>query len=166
MRGDQSVRTTLADLLADPAENVRLAPRDQVRVSYSPRKFSTFGALARASQIAIEDERLSLAGALSRMGGLDPATANAQSVMVFRLERAEVARALGLAAADNRPVPIIYRLNLREPAGLFVANTFEVRDQDLVYVPRANAAEVRKFFELAAAISRVGYDISVTSLLP
>jgi polysaccharide export outer membrane protein len=166
VRGEQSVRATLADLLADPAENIRLAPRDQVRVAFSPRKFSTFGALARASQIAIEDERLSLAGTLSRMGGLDPATANAQSVMVFRLERPEVARALGLAVTDGRPAPVIYRLNLREPAGLFVANNFEVRDQDLIYVPRADAAEVRKFFELAAAISRVGYDISVTRLLP
>lgn len=167
VRGSQSVTTTLAELMADPQENVRLAPRDQVRVTYRPRKFSTFGAFARASQVAIEDESLSLAGAMSRMGGLDTTTANASAVMVFRFERPEVARALGVAAppAGDR-VPIIYRLNLREPMGYFVANNFEVRADDLIYVPRSDATEVRKFFDLASTVSRVAYDIRVTSVLP
>jgi polysaccharide export outer membrane protein len=165
-RGDLSVGTSLSALLADPAENVRLAPRDQIRVSYSPRKFSTFGALAKASQIPIEDEHLSLAGALSRMGGLDPASANAASVLVFRMERPEVAAAIGGVVADNaKGIPVIYRLNLRDPSGLFVANSFEVRNDDLIYVPRSDAAEVHKFFDLVSTISRVGYDISVTSVL-
>jgi polysaccharide export outer membrane protein len=160
------VNASLSALLADAGENIRLAPRDQIRVSYSPRKFSTFGALSKSAQVAIEDDHLSLAAALSRMGGLDTNAANAQSVMVFRLERPEVARSIGVAIApDARGAPVIYRLNLRDPTGLFVANSFEVRSDDLIYVPRSDAAEVRKFFDLVSAISRVGYDIRVTSVV-
>lgn len=167
VRGSQSVTATLAQLLANPQENVRLAPHDQVRVIYRPRKFSTFGAFARASQVAIEDDSLSLAGAISRMGGLDMATANASAVMVFRFERPEVVRALGV----NQPLagdraPVIYRLNLREPMGYFIANNFEVRADDLIYVPRSDATEVRKFFDLASTVSRVAYDVRVTTVLP
>jgi polysaccharide export outer membrane protein len=86
--------------------------------------------------------------------------------MVFRMERPEIAKALGVTAAStDRGVPVVYRLNLRDPAGMFVANAFEIRNDDLVYVPRADAAEVKKFFELVSAISRVGYDIRVTSVV-
>jgi polysaccharide export outer membrane protein len=167
VRGAQSVTATLANLMADPRENVRLAPRDQVRVTYRPRKFSTFGAFARASQVAIEDESLSLAGAMSRMGGLDTATANASAVMVFRFERADVVRALGVdKPVVGGRVPVVYRLNLRDPMGYFVANNFEVRADDLIYVPRSDATEVRKFFDLASTVSRVAYDVRVTSVIP
>jgi polysaccharide export outer membrane protein len=166
VRGNLSASTSLAALLADPAENVRLAPRDQVRVTHRPRKFSTFGAFARASQISIEDETLSLAAAISRMGGLDTNAAQANAVMVFRFERPEVARALGLTVPEGRAqVPVIYRLNLREPSGLFIANTFQVQADDLIYAPRADSAELKKFFELVSSISRVAYDVTVTSVI-
>lgn len=164
-RGEQAASTTMAALLNDPAENIRLAPQDQIRVAYKPRKFSTFGAFARASQLPIEDDALTLAGAISRIGGLD-SNAAAPFVLVFRFERPAVAEALGVkAAAAPGGIPVVYRLNLREPSGYFIANTFEVRDQDLIYAPRADAAELRKFFELVTTISRVAYDISVTNVV-
>lgn len=166
VRGSRSGATSLARVLNDPAENIRLAPRDQIRVTLKPRKFSTFGALARSSQMAIEDDTLSLAGALSRMGGLDPSRADAAAVLVFRFERLEVAEALGLtippAAAG---VPVTYRLNLREPSGYFVANTFEVRSDDLIYVPQTGSAELRSFFDLVTSITRVAYDVTLVGAL-
>jgi polysaccharide export outer membrane protein len=63
VRGARSATLALGQLLSDPAQNIRLAPRDQIRLTYRPRKFSTFGALTRASQVPIEDDRLTLAGA-------------------------------------------------------------------------------------------------------
>ena len=163
VRGDRSATTHMAAILANPAENIRLAPHDQIRLAYKPRKFSTFGAFAHASQVSIDDDTLTLAGALSRMGGLNPALSDANSVMVFRFERSEIAQALGLQiqpAAGGAPV--IYRLNLRSPTGYFVANTFEVQANDLIYVPQADSTEVRNFFDLVSSITRVAYDVSVT----
>jgi polysaccharide biosynthesis/export protein len=166
VRGAESRSSSLAALMADPSQNVQLAPGDQIRLIYQPRKFSTFGALAKSAQVPIEDDHLTLANAISRMGGLDPNTANARSILVFRMERPAVARAIGLETAEQAPfAPVIYRFNMREPSGFFVANNFEVRSDDLIYVPRSDAAELRKFFELVSSVSRVAYDVRVTSVL-
>jgi polysaccharide export outer membrane protein len=166
VRGDTVASTPLVELLHDPAQNIRLAPRDQVRLLYAPRKYSTFGAFGRVSEQRIEDESLTLAAALSNNGGLDTMTANASSVMLFRFERPEVANALGVhMAPSSKGVPIIYRLNLMEPKGFFVANNFEVRPDDIIYVPRSDSTEFKKFLDLVSMVSQVTYNLTVTPVL-
>jgi polysaccharide export outer membrane protein len=165
-RGDRTVSAPLAVVMGDSRQNVRLAPRDQIKFLYRPRRYSSFGALVRDAQTPIEDDSLSLAGALSRQGGLDGASANAASVLLFRFERPEAARALGVAVDPAaQAVPIVYRLNLKEPAGYFVAQKFEVVADDLIYAPHADSVEMRKFFDLVSQISQVGYNISVARLI-
>ena len=166
-RGPITATIPLSQLLKDEQQNVRLAPRDQVRLVYQSRKFSTFGALGRAAEIPLEDEKVTLAAALSRTGGLDSRSADARSVLVFRFERPEVASALGVAAPPSpKGVPIIYLLNLRDPSGLFIANQFEIEPDDLIYVPRSNLTEVREFVDVVSAVSNVAYDVRVTSVVP
>ena len=165
-RQGHTTSAPLTLVMSDPAQNVRLAPHDQVRLIYEPRKFSTFGALTKNAQTLIEDDSLSLAGALSKLGGLDSNNANPSEVMLFRFERPEVARALGLAVDPGAArVPVVYRLNLREPTGFFVAQRFEVQPDDIIYVPHADLAEARKFFELVTEVSNVGYDVALTTLI-
>jgi polysaccharide biosynthesis/export protein len=167
VRGAVSAAIPLAQLLQDSGQNIRLAPRDQVRLVFEPRKFSTFGAFAHDSQVPIEDDSLTLAAALSRVGGLDPGTANGSAVLVFRFERPEVAAALSVTAPSSpKGVPVIYRLNLRNPEGVFVANRFEIEPDDIVYVPRASTAELMQFINLVSAVSTVAYNVRVTSVLP
>ena len=62
-------------------------------------------------------------------------------------------------------MPVVYRLNLADPAGVFTAGNFSVRPDDVLYVPRSGAAEARKFFDFVQSITRVVYDVSVTSAL-
>lgn len=168
VRGDQSATISVARLLEDPAENVPLSPHDQVRVTSSPRKIDVFGAVGKGSQIPIEDDTLTLAGALGRIGELNAQQANAQSVLVFRFERPEVAKALGVSFPNVpglKGVPIIYRVNLRDPAGYFIANKFEVVADDLIYVPTASSAEMLKFFNIVNAAGQFIYEASVTKSL-
>ncbi|WP_339913558.1 polysaccharide biosynthesis/export family protein [uncultured Brevundimonas sp.] len=147
-------------------ENIRLARGDQVNLVYRPRRYATFGALGRVSQIDMGTGPLSLTSALSRAGGLDTNSADARAVLIFRFERPEVARALGLQqAGTDQGVPVIYRVDLTDPAGFFTANNFPVQADDILYVPRAGAAEARKFFDFIQSITRVIYDVSVTSAL-
>lgn len=147
-------------------ENVRLARGDQVNLRFRPRRYSAFGALGTVSQIDMGVGPLTLAAALSRAGGLDTNTADARSVLVFRFERPEVAAALGLVQpATVRGVPVVYRLNLADPAGVFTAGNFPVQPDDILYAPRSGAAEARKFFDFIQSITRVIYDVSVTSAL-
>ena len=146
--------------------NVRLAPGDQLALIHRPRRFSVFGAAGQVTQADLGAGELTLAGALARSGGLDPSRADARQVLLFRFERPEAAAALGLTQpVTPRGVPVIYRLDLSRPEGLFVAQDFVMRPDDLIYVPQAGSADLRRFFELVQSVTRVVYDVSVTSAL-
>ena len=165
-RNGQVYSAPLAVVTSDFDENIRLSRGDQINLVYTPRHFSTFGALGAVTQVEMGAGPLSLAGAISKVGGLDTNSANARSVLVFRFERPEIAQALGLTQpATTRGVPVVYRLNLEEAEGLFIANNFQIRADDIFYVPRSGSAELSKFFTLVQSFTRVIYDVSVTSTL-
>lgn len=165
-RNGQSFSAPLSVVTSSFDENIRLTRGDQVNLVYKPRHFSTFGALGAVTQVEMGAGSLSLAGAISKVGGLDTNSANARSVLVFRFERPEVAAALGLSqAATDRGVPVVYRLNLEEAEGLFIANNFVIQPDDIFYVPRSGSAELGKFFTLVRTVTGAIYDISVTSTL-
>ncbi|MDB5481511.1 MAG: polysaccharide export protein [Caulobacteraceae bacterium] len=166
-RGGRYAEVSLAALMAEPDQNIRLAPGDQIRVVDRPRKYSTFGAFGRDSQTAIEDDTLTLANAMSRAGGLDTYSAAGRSVLVFRFERPEVATALGVTRPPAaKGVPVVYRLDFLNPDSLFVANNFEIRSDDLLYVPRSDITEMKKFFDLINSVTQIGYNVRVTSTIP
>lgn len=165
-RGGETYSAPLTAVTTEFAENIRLQRADQINLVYTPRRFSTFGALGAVTRQDMPAGELTLAGALSMAGGLNDSAANARSVLVFRFERPEVAQALGLTQpATPQGVPVVYRLNLEEASGFFTASSFEIQPEDIVYAPRAASAELRKFFELVQSVSRIVYDISVTSAL-
>lgn len=166
-RGSGFAEVPLSQLVSDPAQNIRLAPGDQIRVVGRPRKYSTFGALLHDSLTPIEDDTLTLANALSRSGGLDTNSAAARYVFVFRFERPSVATALGLTTPPSpKGVPIVYRLNFEKPEGLFVANNFDIQPNDILYVPRSDVTELQKFFTLINSVTQIGYNVRVTSTIP
>jgi polysaccharide export outer membrane protein len=166
-RGGRSAEVPLSALLSQPDQNIRLAPGDQIRVLDRPRKYSTFGAFGRDTQTPIEDENLTLASAISRAGGLDTNSAAGRSVLVFRFERPEIAAALGVTRPPTvKGVPVVYRLNFQNPDGLFVANNFDIRSGDLIYAPRADVTELKKFFDLVNTVTQITYNVSVTSVVP
>jgi polysaccharide export outer membrane protein len=163
-RGDITASVSLDQLLNERDQNIRLAPRDQVRVLYAPRRFTTFGALGHDSEVPIEDDSITLASALSRAGGLDVGSANATAVLIFRFERPRVAAALSVdAPVSPKGVPIVYKLNMRNPEELFVANSFEIETGDLIYVPRADLNEIQQFISIVSAASSVAYNVRVTT---
>jgi polysaccharide biosynthesis/export protein len=161
-RDGRTAAATLADIMVQPADNIRLGPKDEIRVLEQPRKFSTFGAVGRSTEVTIEDESLTLAAALSRAGGLDTFQANPRWVMVFRFERPEIARALGVTQpATRKGVPIVYRLNLQEPQGYFVAGNFDVQSHDLIYAARADLFQAQKFLNFVQTLTAIDYNLSV-----
>lgn len=165
-RAGVSYQAPLRKVLSNFDENIRLRRGDQVNLAYAPRRYSSFGALGRVSQLEMPSGTLTLTGALGQLGGLDGTTANARSVLVFRFERPEVAQLAGVALAPTaKGIPVIYRLDLSSPTGFFVANTFEIHPDDVIYVPRSSVTEMRKFFEFVRSITGIVYDVSVTSTL-
>ena len=42
-------------------------------------------------------------------------------------------------------IPVIYTINLRDPAGLFLASSFEMRNKDILYASNSVSVESTKF---------------------
>ena len=165
-RGGDTFTAPLTAVTTEFAENVRLQRGDVVNVQYKPRRISTFGALNAVTQIDMPAGPMTLTGAMSRVGGLNTNTANPRRVLVFRFERPEVAQALGVSQpATPRGVPVVYELDFNDAANVFAATNMEIMPEDVIYVPLAGAAEMRKFFEVVQSLTRVVYDVSVTSTL-
>lgn len=165
-RGGQTYTAPMSIVTTEFNENVRLQRGDQVNLVYQPRRFSSFGAFNAVARTDLPPGPLTLAEALSGVGGLDSNLADAKSVLVFRFERPEVAQALGIQQASTpRGVPVVYRLNLNEGSGFFIASNFQIEPDDIIYAPRSGAAEARKFFEFVQSVTRVVYDVSVTSAI-
>ena len=165
-RGGQTYSAPMSIVTTEFNENVRLQRGDQINLVYQPRRFSSFGAFNAVARSELPPGPLTLAEALSGVGGLDSNLADAKSVLVFRFERPEVAQALGIQQPSTpRGVPVVYRLNLNEGSGFFIASNFQIEPDDIIYAPRSGAAEARKFFEFVQSVTRVVYDVSVTSSL-
>ena len=165
-RGGVQAVAPLTLVSSDAGQNVVLGPGDQVLLRSAPRRFSSFGALGRVANVEMPSGQISLSDALGLSGGLQTERADAATVLVFRFEDVDVARALGVAQTPTpRGVPVVYRLNLREAAGFFTATSFEVKPDDVIYAPSASTAELRKFFEFVQSITRVVYDIQVAGTL-
>ncbi|WP_295225386.1 polysaccharide biosynthesis/export family protein [uncultured Brevundimonas sp.] len=165
-REGRTYTAPLSAVTTEFGENVRLQRGDVVNVQYKPRRFSTFGGLNAVAQVDMPAGPVTLTGALSKVGGLNTNTANARRVLIFRFERPEVAQALGInQPATPRGVPVVYELDFSNAANVFAATNMEVMPEDVIYVPLAGAAEMRKFFEVVQSLTRVVYDVSVTSTL-
>ena len=53
-------------------------------------------------------------------------------------------------------VPVVYRINMKDPNSLFVTQAFRMRNRDLVYVSNAPFTEVQKVLSVfSAAITPV-----------
>ena len=121
-RGNRSVRVDLYAYFYEgrTAQNLRLEPGDVVNVP--DRRFNkvfVLGEVNRPSSLVMPRGRLTLAEALSDSGGVNPLTANSGQVYVIR---------------DGGPKPQIYHLNAASPEALVLADRFDLRARDVVFV--------------------------------
>lgn len=149
-RGNQVVAMPLETIIRDPKQNIPLQPGDVVTSLFQSLSFTVLGAAGKNEEINFESKGISLAQALARAGGLQDQRADAQGVFIFRFESPE---ALGLdgkqvPTTPEGKVPVIYRVDLKNPTTFFVAQNFPVEDRDLMYVSNASAAELQKFLNI------------------
>lgn len=153
-RDGRTVTVSLAAIVDDPAQNIYLRPDDQVFVVTDPQIYTAFGATARNASFPFETDRLTLAEAVGRAGGLNDNRANPRGVFVFRYEDPQAYARIRQTPAQTDPqapataagIPVIYELNLREPQSLFAAQRFLMRDNDTIYVSNAPSTDLQKVF--------------------
>jgi polysaccharide export outer membrane protein len=155
-RAGQSAVMALDAIIADPSQNIRMEPSDVVTLLHQPYSFIALGAVAQSAEIPFEGRGISLAQALARVGGLRDNKANIRGVFIFRLEDPEAlspeARGNVAATGDGR-VPVVYRLDLSDARGFFIAQDFMIRDTDVIYVSTAPGAELREFLSTVTSLA-------------
>jgi len=152
-RGDQVQALPLDLIIRDPKQNIHLQPGDVVTALFQPLSFTVLGATGRNEELNFEAQGISLSQALARAGGLQDTRADAQGVFVFRLEDAGALDWPGkvVTTPDGR-VPVIYQIDLKDPASFFIAQSFPVNNRDVLYVSNAPAAELQKFLGIVSSI--------------
>jgi len=136
-----------AALVNQPSNNIYVRPQDTIYVYTEPRTFTAFGASGAQGHFPFAAWRLSLAEAIGKAGGLNDTLADPASVFLYRGEPREVAQLLGVDCSrfTGPIIPIIFNLNLRDPAGYFLASTFEMRNKDVIFTSNAATVESTKF---------------------
>jgi polysaccharide export outer membrane protein len=142
-------------LVEVPANNVYVLPQDTIYLYREPQTFLAFGALGLQQQIPYGTWLISLAEAVARSGGLPDNQADPASVFLYRGETREVAAQLGIDVAkfEGPIIPVVYNLNLRDPAGYFLATTFEMRNKDVIYVSNAISVDATKWMNFFRTVN-------------
>jgi polysaccharide export outer membrane protein len=142
-------------LVYEPVNNVYVHPNDTIYLYREPQTFLAFGAVGTQQQIPFGTWRLSLAEAISRSGGLIDTQADPASLFLYRGEARDVAAALGIDVSpyEGPVIPVIYTINLRDPAGLFLAGSFEMRNKDILYASNSLSVEATKFMNYLNTIN-------------
>jgi polysaccharide export outer membrane protein len=149
-RGDAVHSLPLETIIKDPRQNIALQPGDVVTALFQPLSFTALGATGKNEEINFETQGITLAQALARSGGLIDQRSNPRGVFIFRLEpkSAQTSTDPSQLSTAEGLVPVIYRVDLRDPRSLFWIQGFPVKDKDVLYVSNAPVWELQKFLNL------------------
>ena len=152
-RGNQVHALPLETIVRDPRQNILLQPGDVIAALYQPLSFTVLGATGKNEEINFEAQGISLTQALARAGGLIDNRARASGAFIFRFESpGALDWPVPPVTTPDGKVAVIYRVNLKDPATFFAAQSFPIQNKDVLYVSNATAAELQKFFNLIVAV--------------
>jgi polysaccharide export outer membrane protein len=155
-RNGKRVTVPFGALVNDPSNNIYARANDTIYLYSEPQTFVAFGAVNGAvaagglvgtqGQINFGAWRLSLAEAVAKAGGLNDSQADPASIFIYRGEPRNIANELGIDVSqfNGTIIPVVYNINLRDPAGYFLATTFAMRNKDVVFAANATAVEDAK----------------------
>ncbi|KVF14212.1 polysaccharide biosynthesis/export family protein [Burkholderia cepacia] len=154
-RGSTVSSLPLDVVIRDPRQNVPLQAGDVVTALFQPFSFMALGATGKNQEVNFEAQGITLAQALARSGGLEDTRSDARGVFIFRLESADALRwptSPVRTTADGR-VPVIYRIDLKDPNAFFVAQSFVMDNKDVLYVSNAPVTEIQKVLNLVFSVA-------------
>lgn len=153
-RGDHVASMPLQAVIQDPRQNVYMQPGDVLTALYQSLSFTALGGVGKPEEIKFEAQGISLAQALGRMGGVRDDRANPRGVFIFRLEDPALVDPRIAQSTQPTPegkIPVIYRVDMKDPATFFAAQHFPMQDHDVLYVTNAPATDLQKFVNVIGA---------------
>ena len=153
-RGSRVEALPLETIIRDPRQNITLQPDDVVTLLFQPLSFTALGAVGKNEEISFEAQGISLAQALGRIGGLQDSRADAQGIFIFRFESPKLFGKNGNAISTGFGglIPVIYRVNLKDPASFFLAQHFTMQNRDILYVSNASSSDLQRFLSLLVSV--------------
>lgn len=154
-RGADYYAMPLDAVIRDPRQNVPLRAGDVVTALFQPLSFTALGATGKNEEVNFEAQGITLAQALARSGGLVDARSDAQGVFIFRLEPQAALDwpRQPVSATPEGMVPVVYRVDLKNPSSFFVMQSFAINNKDILYVSNAPATELQKFLNLVFSVA-------------
>lgn len=154
-RGSDYYAMPLDAVIRDPRQNVPLRAGDVVTAIFAPLSFTALGATGKNEEINYEAQGITLAQALARSGGLVDSRSDAQGVFIFRMEPKAALDwpRQPVATTPEGMVPVVYRVDLKNPSSFFVMQSFAINNKDIVYVSNAPATELQKFLNLVFSVA-------------
>jgi polysaccharide export outer membrane protein len=156
----------LQTVISKPSENITVSPNDQIFLTRVPRTFSVLGATQKVSQYTFDTEKVSLAEAIARAGGPIDTIGNPGGIYLFRFEPWFIAKnVLGEKAQQyhGEPppfVPILYRADLRDADGYFLAQAVQMRDKDVILISNAETTQLQKMLAVVRGFTGIAYDLT------
>jgi polysaccharide export outer membrane protein len=127
-------QATYQDVL--DGKNMPVAPRSEIIVERARKRFVAMGAVQHTGLLDLPNQDPSLLEVLGLTGGLDEASADPKGVFVFRMSPP--------GGANGQSVAEVFRLNMRDPAAIFLARQFLVQPEDAIYVTNSAVHEWQK----------------------
>ncbi len=155
--------TNLSSIFLDPRLDVQLQGDDILYLSHDPRFVMVFGATLDPTltsitrRVTFESNKMNLAEAIAKAGGLNTARADARSVFVFRKEPKETLARLGVdvTSYQTNDVPTVFSVDLATADGFFISDAFQLHNRDIIVVSEPPYTDFAKFFSLLNQLATV-----------
>jgi polysaccharide biosynthesis/export protein len=136
-------------LFSDPARDIVLRGGDRILVEEDQRSFLALGAAGRQSVVPFTQDEINALDALSQVGGLSPARANLQGLMVLRAYPERVLR--GDGRGPQRPW-VVFTFDMTNAEGIFAAGNFRIAPNDVVLATESPLPAIAQIIGLIRGI--------------
>lgn len=162
-RGKREGTQHFQELVDNPGENIYVRAGDTVILAYQPRTFIALGATGQNGQFKFEAENVTLAEAIGKAGGLLDDRADPTYVFLYRIENRDALERIGYDTTPfgGEAIPTIYLVDVRQPAGYFLASKFDVSDKDVLYLANAPTVNISKIFGFIRDGAGAGRDVNL-----
>jgi len=159
LRGQHVGTIWLQDLYDNTMADIALRAGDKIVVEEDRRAFTALGATGGQTQVDFVRREFSVLEAIAQVGGLNAALADPKGIFVFRDEPSYIANRVMNRNDLLEPQKIAYIIDLTQPAGMFTARDFQIRDGDTLYITEAPFANWQKI--MAATLGSLNFAGSV-----
>lgn len=151
--GERSYVFNYEELLA--GKNQVVPPGAEIVVERARKRFVAMGAVGDPGLHDLPSSNPSLLEVLATAKGLDEAKADPSGVFVFRLTNGQET-----GNESREPEAVVFRLNMKDPAAVFLARRFLVEPEDAVYVTNAAVYEWQKIISPIVQVLVLGRTIN------